>query len=123
MIYFNYSGPGAPPRDVICDALSSTSIKMEWSSPPQKHSHGVIKSYRVTYTRDSQHGESICLTACIYRVTYISGSQHGESICLSVCIYRDTYISGSQHDEFICLFDNINRVIYTRDSQNGEFIS
>ncbi|KAF2367991.1 Immunoglobulin I-set [Trinorchestia longiramus] len=41
--------PSAPPQQVSCEAVSSSSLMMTWSPPPQPHANGVVISYQLTY--------------------------------------------------------------------------
>jgi Down syndrome cell adhesion protein len=41
--------PEAPPQDIICSQISSQSMKISWTPPPQTLHGGLIQGYKVYY--------------------------------------------------------------------------
>ena len=51
--------PGAPPQDVRGTTLSSTSLLIEWQSPPEGRQNGDITSYKVNYLKIPRNDEDV----------------------------------------------------------------
>ena len=64
------TAPTHEPRDLVGIALSSTSIQLQWESPPDEHHNGEIDTYTIlctevntegTLTQHSTHTTSITI--------------------------------------------------------------
>lgn len=48
-IFFSSSAPSAPPQNVECTSLSSTSIRVSWVAPPVSSRNGALTRYSMAY--------------------------------------------------------------------------
>lgn len=46
---YSYLAPSAPPQEVACVSISSTTIRVSWVPPPAQSRNGVITQYSVAY--------------------------------------------------------------------------
>lgn len=49
LVHTAEGAPTMPPEEIALNTLSSTSIKVSWSSPPASSTNGVIQGYKVIY--------------------------------------------------------------------------
>ncbi|CAF87246.1 unnamed protein product, partial [Tetraodon nigroviridis] len=70
------SVPSAPPQDITCTSLTSTSLLVSWAPPPLEFQNGVITGYTIQYSNT----EGIKVSKRIDRITPESSSYLLENL-------------------------------------------